>query len=139
MVLMPQRCTEMCLTGGNRQVASLNEFRDFFGLKRHETMEDINPNPEIADILRNLYDHPDMVELYPGLFLEEGKPRMDPGCGGFVPPYALFEILLSGVAGAPPIPSGELSSQMRLLSCVPIDFIHWYVSRSLSTASIRCQ
>ena len=65
----------------NRQVASLNEFRDFFGLKRHETMEDINPDPKIADILRSLYDHPDMVELYPGLFLEEGKPAMNPGCG----------------------------------------------------------
>lgn len=64
-----------------RQVASLNEFRDFFGLKRHETMEDINPDPKIADILRSLYDHPDMVELYPGLFLEEGKPDMNPGCG----------------------------------------------------------
>ena len=70
------------------KLASLNEFRDFFGLKRHETMEDINPNPEVASILRSLYDHPDMVELYPGLFLEEGKPAMNPGCGG-CPPYTV--------------------------------------------------
>ena len=70
------------------QLASLNEFRDFFGLKRHQTMEDINPDPEVASILRSLYDHPDMVELYPGLFLEEGKPAMNPGCGG-CPPYTV--------------------------------------------------
>ncbi|KAF2150654.1 heme peroxidase [Myriangium duriaei CBS 260.36] len=76
------------------QLASLNEFRDFFGLKRHETMEDINPDPKIADILRSLYDHPDMVELYPGLFLEEGKPAMNPGCGG-CPPYTVGRAVFS--------------------------------------------
>ncbi|KAF1969427.1 prostaglandin G/H synthase 2/cyclooxygenase 2, pgh2/cox2 [Bimuria novae-zelandiae CBS 107.79] len=76
------------------QVASLNEFRGFFGLKKHETMEDINPDPKIADILRSLYDHPDMVELYPGLFLEEDKPAMNPGCGG-CPPYTVGRAVFS--------------------------------------------
>jgi hypothetical protein len=75
-------------------MASLNEFRESFGLKRHETMEDLNPDPEIADLLRKLYTHPDMVELYPGLFLEEGKPRMDPGCGG-CPPYTVGRAVFS--------------------------------------------
>jgi hypothetical protein len=45
------------------QVASLNEFREFFGLKRHEKMTDINPDPEIAKLLEDLYTHPDMVSL----------------------------------------------------------------------------
>ena len=67
------------LTARKWQLASLNELRDFFKLKRHDTFEDLNPNPEIADILRKLYDHPDMVEMYPGMFLEDAKPRMDPG------------------------------------------------------------
>ncbi|KAF1994656.1 heme peroxidase [Amniculicola lignicola CBS 123094] len=75
-------------------MASLNEFRDSFGLKRHKTMEDINPNPEIADILRALYDHPDMVELYPGLFLEDGKPEIIPGCGG-CPPFTVGRAVFS--------------------------------------------
>lgn len=66
----------------HRRMASLNEFRSFFGLKKYETMEDINPDPEIANILRHLYDSPDMVELYPGLFIEETKPPMSPGNGG---------------------------------------------------------
>jgi hypothetical protein len=76
------------------QLASLNEFRDFFGLKRHETMEDINPDPHIADTLRALYDHPDMVELYPGLFIEDAKPAMNPGCGG-CPPYSVGRAVFS--------------------------------------------
>jgi hypothetical protein len=75
-------------------MASLNEFRHFFGLKKHETMEDINPDPEIASLLRSLYDHPDMVELYPGLFVEDAKPRMDPGCGG-CPPYTVGRAVFS--------------------------------------------
>lgn len=64
-----------------RKTASLNEFRKFFKLKPHETFEDINPDPAIADTLRNLYGHPDMVEAYPGLYAEDSKPRMDPGSG----------------------------------------------------------
>ena len=63
------------------QVASLNEFRAFFNLKKHKTFEDINPDPYVANTLRKLYDHPDMVEMYPGMFLEDTKPRMDPGMG----------------------------------------------------------
>jgi hypothetical protein len=63
------------------QVAPLNEFRDFFKLKRYETFEDINPDPYIATTLKRLYGHPDNIELYPGMFLESSKPRIDPGMG----------------------------------------------------------
>lgn len=82
------------LTSRKWQLASLNEMRNFFGLKRHDTFEDINPDPEIADLMRKLYDHPDMVEMYPGLFLEDAKPRMDPGCGG-CPPYTVGRAVFS--------------------------------------------
>ncbi|KAI4129585.1 MAG: hypothetical protein LQ338_002159 [Usnochroma carphineum] len=76
------------------EVASLNEFREFFGLKRHDSFESINPDPEIADLLRKLYDSPDMVELYPGLFVEDAKPRRDPG-SGFNAPYTVGRAVLS--------------------------------------------
>lgn len=82
------------LTARKWNLASLNEMRDFFNLKRHGTFEDINPDPEIADLLRKLYDHPDMVEMYPGMFLEDAKPRMDPGCGG-CPPYTVGRAVFS--------------------------------------------
>ena len=62
-------------------LASLNEFRSFFGLTKHETFESINSDPKVADTLRRLYDQPDFVELYPGLVVEETKPQMVPGSG----------------------------------------------------------
>ena len=62
-------------------VASLNEFRQFFGLKRHETFEDINPDPYVADQLRHLYEHPDYVEMYPGVVIEAAKKTIVPGSG----------------------------------------------------------
>ncbi|KAL6717332.1 hypothetical protein ACLMJK_005247 [Lecanora helva] len=60
-------------------LATLNEFRSFFGLEKHETFESINSDPKVADTLKHLYDHPDFVELYPGLAIEEAKPSMAPG------------------------------------------------------------
>ena len=54
-------------------LATLNEFRAFFQLKKHETFEEINSDPKIAGALRHFYDHPDLVELYPGLVVEETK------------------------------------------------------------------
>ena len=51
-------------------LASLNEFREYFKLKPHDTFESINPDPHIADQLRKLYGHPDNVEIYPGIVVE---------------------------------------------------------------------
>ncbi|KAI1453979.1 linoleate diol synthase precursor [Annulohypoxylon moriforme] len=58
-------------------VATLNEFRQHFGLKKHSTFEEINPDPIVAGKLMALYDSPDSVELYPGLVAEKPKPPMD--------------------------------------------------------------
>lgn len=62
-------------------LATLNEFRAFFNLTKHTTFEDINPDPVTANTLKNLYGHPDFVELYPGLVAEKAKPPMSPGSG----------------------------------------------------------
>lgn len=78
-------------------MASLNEFRGFFGLKQHTTFESINPDPEIADMLAKLYGSPDMVELYPGLFIEDTKHRMDPGTGLEAPYTVHFAVLHDAV------------------------------------------
>ncbi|KAK3178351.1 hypothetical protein OEA41_000486 [Lepraria neglecta] len=75
-------------------VVSLNEFRTFFGLKTRDSFESINPDPEISDLLRKLYDYPGMVEPHPGLFVEDGKARMDPG-SGFAAPYTVGRAVLS--------------------------------------------
>ncbi|EEP75322.1 hypothetical protein UREG_00168 [Uncinocarpus reesii 1704] len=73
---------------------SLNEFRKFFGLKEYTTFEEINSDPYIADQLRHLYEHPDHVELYPGIVAEEPKIPMIPGAG-ICPTYTLSRAILS--------------------------------------------
>ncbi|KKK22805.1 hypothetical protein P175DRAFT_0470186 [Aspergillus ochraceoroseus IBT 24754] len=62
-------------------LGTLNEFRKYFNLAPHKTFEDINPDPYIADQLKRLYDHPDLVEIYPGVIVEDTKESMVPGSG----------------------------------------------------------
>lgn len=73
---------------------SLNEFRKFFDLKPYETFEEINSDPYVADQLRHLYEHPDYVELYPGIVAEEAKEPMVPGVG-IAPTYTISRAVLS--------------------------------------------
>lgn len=83
-------------------LASLNEFREASGLIKHQKFEDINPDPEVCDQLRNLYDHPDNVELYPGLVAEKPKPPMSPGsglCVNFTTSYAILSDAVALVRG----------------------------------------
>lgn len=54
-------------------VATLNEFRKFFGLQPLSTFSDINSDPDVATSLKALYIQPDHVELYPGLVTEEAR------------------------------------------------------------------
>ena len=75
-------------------VGSLNEFRKFFGLKTYETFEEINSDPDVANELRNLYEHPDFVELYPGIVCEDAKEPMAPGVG-IAPTYTISRAVLS--------------------------------------------
>jgi linoleate 10R-lipoxygenase len=76
------------------KVASLNEFRAFFGLQQHKTFEDINSDPDVVNTLRELYDHPDFVEMYPGLVAEEPKIPMVPG-SGLCPGFTISRAILS--------------------------------------------
>lgn len=63
------------------KMGTLNEFREFVGLTKHASFEDINPDPDVAAHLRQLYDSPDSVEMYPGIVAEKAKPPMSPGSG----------------------------------------------------------
>lgn len=82
------------IQGRKWNVAGLNEFRKHFGLKPYEKFEDINSDPEVSDQLRHLYEHPDFVELYPGLVAEEAKKPMVPGVG-IAPTYTISRVVLS--------------------------------------------
>lgn len=83
-------------------LGTLNEFRTFVGLTKHTTFEDINPDPEVAAKLRQLYDSPDSVEMYPGLVAEKPKPPMTPGsglCGNYSMTQAILSDAVSLVRG----------------------------------------
>ncbi|RSL65910.1 hypothetical protein CEP54_004049 [Fusarium duplospermum] len=82
------------IRGRKWNLAGLNEFRKHFGLKAYDTFEEINSDPEIAESLRNLYQHPDYVELYPGIVAEEAKTPMVPGVG-IAPTYTISRVVLS--------------------------------------------
>lgn len=83
-------------------LGSLNEFRKYFNLTPHKTFEDINPDPYIANQLKHLYDHPDFVEMYPGIIVEATKEPMYPGsglCGNFTMTRAILSDALALVRG----------------------------------------
>jgi hypothetical protein len=62
------------------EVGTLNDFREFFGIYRHATFESVTQNVEIQNALRDLYEHPDKIELYPGIFCESDEfMGLDPG------------------------------------------------------------
>lgn len=82
------------MQGRKWHVAGLNEFRRHFGLKPYETFEELNSDPEVASCLSHLYEHPDFVELYPGLVAEEAKDPMVPGVG-IAPTYTISRVVLS--------------------------------------------
>ncbi|KAL4872959.1 Psi-producing oxygenase A [Aspergillus spectabilis] len=75
-------------------LGTLNEFREYFHLAPHKTFEDINSDPHIADQLRRLYDHPDRVEIYPGVIVEDAKDPMTPG-SGLCTNYTISRAILS--------------------------------------------
>ncbi|KAI0756453.1 heme peroxidase [Daedaleopsis nitida] len=55
-------------------VCTMNEFRAWLGLKKFDSFEEWNPDPEIAETARRLYGHIDNLELYPGLQAEQIMP-----------------------------------------------------------------
>ncbi|KAF2639404.1 hypothetical protein P280DRAFT_61005 [Massarina eburnea CBS 473.64] len=75
-------------------LGTLNEFRKYFNLKPHRTFEDITSDAYVADQLKHLYDHPDKVEIYPGIVVEDAKKPMDPG-SGLTPSYTISRAVLS--------------------------------------------
>ena len=74
-------------------VATLNEFRAYFNLKKYTTFEQINPDPKVAKQLKHLYNHPDFVELYPGLVVEDAKEMRE--ASGLCPSFTVSRAVLS--------------------------------------------
>jgi cytochrome P450 len=75
-------------------LGSLNEFRKYFNLEPHRSFSDITSDPYVQEQLKHLYDHPDKVEIYPGIVVEDAKKPMAPG-SGLTPPYTVSRAVLS--------------------------------------------
>ncbi|PYI22509.1 heme peroxidase [Aspergillus japonicus CBS 114.51] len=75
-------------------LATLNEFRKYFNLTTYKTFEEINPDPYIAGQLKRLYEHPDLVEIYPGIIVEDAKESTIPG-SGLCTNYTISRAILS--------------------------------------------
>jgi len=69
---------EAIMQGRARNISTLNDYRQHFGLKRYKRFEEVNNNPKVIKGLRDLYGHPDNIELYPGLVSEQTQ---DAACG----------------------------------------------------------
>jgi hypothetical protein len=75
-------------------LGTLNEFRKYFDLEPHNSFEDITSDKYVQEQLKHLYDHPDKVEIYPGLVVEDAKKPMAPG-SGLCPGYTTSRAVLS--------------------------------------------
>ena len=53
------------------ELASYNDYREYFGYGRLEKFEDISDNRVLTDMLKNVYGTVDNIEYYPGIFAEQ--------------------------------------------------------------------
>jgi prostaglandin-endoperoxide synthase 2 len=53
------------------ELAPYWKYREYVGLKRPESFDEISSNPRISNLLKDLYGRPDRVEFYTGLFCED--------------------------------------------------------------------
>lgn len=72
--LLPVELATIRLARSNK-MASYNDYRQIMSYPRVTRFEQISSNPKIVSALRNLYGHVDRIELYPGLFAEDHRPR----------------------------------------------------------------
>ncbi|KAI0923759.1 hypothetical protein AcV5_009223 [Taiwanofungus camphoratus] len=79
----------------NRQwgCCSLNDFRQFLGLKTYSSFLEWNPDPEVAAAAEKLYGTIDRLELYVGLQAEAAKPVIEGA--GLCPSYTISRAILS--------------------------------------------
>lgn len=57
--------------GRFNRLDTYNNYRRAFGMDPAGRFEDITTNPQLAATLEGLYGHPENVEFYPGLFVED--------------------------------------------------------------------
>lgn len=82
-------------------VCTLNELRRLCNLRPYRTFEEMNEDKTIASALRDLYGDVENVELYPGLVVEQAKPKQEATglCAGRTITYAILSDAVALVRG----------------------------------------
>ncbi|OQU97287.1 hypothetical protein CLAIMM_03240 [Cladophialophora immunda] len=111
-------------------LCTLNEYRQFFGLKTYDTFEEVNRDPYVAEQLKNLYEHPDYIELYPGLAVEEYKEPMVPGVG-ICPTHTISRVVLSDAVA---LVRGD---RFYTIDYTPKNLTNWGFNEAASDPSIN--
>ena len=52
-------------------IGPYSDYRQYVGLKRPDTFQDVTSKPRLAALLKDIYGTPDRIEFYPGLFCED--------------------------------------------------------------------
>jgi prostaglandin-endoperoxide synthase 2 len=52
-------------------IGPYGNYRQYVGLKRPDTFQDVTSNSRLAKLLKDIYGTPDRIEFYPGLFCED--------------------------------------------------------------------
>ncbi|KAH0846113.1 hypothetical protein AYO21_10106 [Fonsecaea monophora] len=111
-------------------LCTLNEYRKFFGLKTYDTFEEVNPDPYVAEQLKHLYEHPDFIELYPGLAVEEYKKPMVPGVG-ICPTHTISRVVLSDAV------SLVRGDRFYTIDYTPKNLTNWGFNEAASDTSVN--
>ncbi|GAA5908835.1 hypothetical protein JCM8208_005596 [Rhodotorula glutinis] len=75
---------------------TMNEFREFLGLKKYSSFDERDPDKDVARAAEKLYKHVDHPELYPSLMAEEPKPSTN--ASGLPLGYSISRAILSDAA-----------------------------------------
>ena len=52
-------------------IGPYSDYRQYVGLRRPDTFQDVTSNPRLAALLKEIYGTPNRIEFYPGLFCED--------------------------------------------------------------------
>jgi hypothetical protein len=60
--------------GRSLRIQPLNSYRRQVGLPPYTTFEEMTDDPKTLEALKKLYQHPDAVEMFTGMFIEKRRP-----------------------------------------------------------------
>jgi len=89
---------QVILYGRSLRLQSLNAYRQTVGLAKYQRFEEFSDDPSTVESLKRLYQHPDAVEMFPGMFIEK---RREGGLFGSTITHRGIPSTFQGIFGHP--------------------------------------